>query len=61
MLRPLVRWLTPLLLLGTLAVSTARADDETIGEGPSYVFPGFLIILFSIVVLFILCKPSRKG
>jgi len=68
MIRSLMRRLTVLLVWGTLALSSARADDEpapgTPGAGAdstNFVFPAFLAILFTIVVLFILCKPNRKG
>ena len=59
MIGPRWRWLTPLLVLLTLA-SAARADEETGADTTNFVFPSFIAILFTIVVLFILCKPNRK-
>jgi hypothetical protein len=67
----LLRWLSPLLLLGGLWLPFAgaqgpapapTADPKVIdaGGGPSPL-PYTIAVLYTAVVLVLICMPSRKG
>jgi hypothetical protein len=49
-------WINPILAQGT---SGTTGDSPSESSGP--VFPYGIIVLFTIVILVIICKPSRKS
>jgi hypothetical protein len=68
MLRRLLHCFAACLLVLSLAVPAVRAQPTTApaaetekGEKSTPVFPYFLLILYSLLILTIVCMPSRKA
>jgi hypothetical protein len=58
----LLRWLAPLLsLLAVPAAAFADAADPKVIEGGGNPLPYVVGILYTILVLALICMPSRKG
>lgn len=62
-----LRWLGPVLLAAACWVGEARpqnppGDTGQPAEGqPKSVFPAFVAVVSAMIVLVIVCMPSRKG
>jgi Na+/H+ antiporter NhaC len=64
MMRPVLRWMAALVLAGLWYASTALAQNTTTGDGtgdhPPTSIPYAVALILTIIVMLIVCLPSRK-